>query len=135
MPGFSPALIQTMRAVLDEVITKIPPEQATSGIKAALAECILRSAGAGQTSYEGLLASVSEQIQFILSTMIWSAGARYAPDDGAAAYDSLDALSCATPSGRSPDWLKFNNPAAPAVKREAEEDWNCGWRLREGDDG
>jgi hypothetical protein len=21
-------------------------------------------------------------------------------------------------------WLKFNNPAAPAVKREAEEDWN-----------
>jgi bifunctional non-homologous end joining protein LigD len=26
-------------------------------------------------------------------------------------------------SGRSPDWLKFKNPAAPAVKREAEEDW------------
>jgi hypothetical protein len=25
------------------------------------------------------------------------------------------------PSGRSPDWLK--NPEAPAVKREAEEDW------------
>jgi hypothetical protein len=24
-------------------------------------------------------------------------------------------------SGRSPDWLMFNNPAAPAVKREAEE--------------
>jgi hypothetical protein len=27
-------------------------------------------------------------------------------------------------SGRSPDWLKFKNPEAPAVKREAEEDWN-----------
>ena len=26
-------------------------------------------------------------------------------------------------SGRSPDWLKFRNPAAPAVRREAEEDW------------
>ena len=26
-------------------------------------------------------------------------------------------------SGRSPDWLKSNNPNAPAVKREAEEDW------------
>jgi bifunctional non-homologous end joining protein LigD len=26
-------------------------------------------------------------------------------------------------SGRSPDWLKSKNPAAPAVKREAEEDW------------
>jgi bifunctional non-homologous end joining protein LigD len=25
-------------------------------------------------------------------------------------------------SGRSPDWLKFKNPDAPAVKREAEED-------------
>jgi ATP-dependent DNA ligase len=26
-------------------------------------------------------------------------------------------------SGRSRDWLKFKNPAAPAVRREAEEDW------------
>src|SRR4249919_2417445 len=26
-------------------------------------------------------------------------------------------------SGRSPDWLKFKNPEAPAVKREAEEEW------------
>ena len=26
-------------------------------------------------------------------------------------------------SGRSPDWLKFKNPEAPAVKREAEKDW------------
>jgi bifunctional non-homologous end joining protein LigD len=29
-------------------------------------------------------------------------------------------------SGRSPDWLKFKIPAAPAVKREAEEDWGSG---------
>ena len=26
-------------------------------------------------------------------------------------------------SGRSPHWLKVKNPKAPAVKREAEEDW------------
>jgi hypothetical protein len=26
-------------------------------------------------------------------------------------------------SGCSADWLKMKNPAAPAVKREAEEDW------------
>jgi bifunctional non-homologous end joining protein LigD len=26
-------------------------------------------------------------------------------------------------SGRSPDWIKSKNPAAPAVMREAEEDW------------
>src|SRR5215475_5767898 len=29
-------------------------------------------------------------------------------------------------SGRSPDWLKMKNAAAPAVKREAEEDWGKG---------
>ena len=28
-----------------------------------------------------------------------------------------------TESGHSPDWLKFKNPEAPAVKREAEEEW------------
>jgi ATP-dependent DNA ligase len=33
-------------------------------------------------------------------------------------------------SGRSPDWLKFKNPAAPAVRREAEEDWNRSRRGR-----
>ena len=26
-------------------------------------------------------------------------------------------------AGRSPHWLKAKNPAAPAVKREAEEEW------------
>jgi hypothetical protein len=26
-------------------------------------------------------------------------------------------------SGRSRNWVKSKNPAAPAVKREAEEDW------------
>jgi bifunctional non-homologous end joining protein LigD len=32
-------------------------------------------------------------------------------------------------SGRSRAWLKFKNPAAPAVRREAEEDWGRGrWR-------
>jgi hypothetical protein len=28
-----------------------------------------------------------------------------------------------TRSGRSPLWVKVKNPQAPAVKREAEEDW------------
>jgi ATP-dependent DNA ligase len=31
-------------------------------------------------------------------------------------------------SGRSPDWLKMKNPNAPAVTREAEEDWGKRWR-------
>jgi hypothetical protein len=36
MPRYSPQLIQTMRSALDEVMTKIPLEQATPGVKAAL---------------------------------------------------------------------------------------------------
>jgi hypothetical protein len=32
-------------------------------------------------------------------------------------------LDRVTDREKSPDWLKFKNPAAPAVKREAEEDW------------
>jgi bifunctional non-homologous end joining protein LigD len=33
-------------------------------------------------------------------------------------------------SGRVDHWLKIKNPAAPAVKREAEEDWGGKRRLR-----
>jgi bifunctional non-homologous end joining protein LigD len=32
-------------------------------------------------------------------------------------------------SGRSPHWIKTKNPGAPAVKREAEEDWGA-WSAR-----
>jgi hypothetical protein len=39
---------------------------------------------------------------------------------------------------RAPDWLKFKNPEAPAVRREAEEDWGraamtdlCCWGRQE----
>ena len=39
----------------------------------------------------------------------------------------LEAIPPARPGGvpvlRSPDWLKMKNPEAPAVKREAEEEW------------
>ena len=33
-------------------------------------------------------------------------------------------------SGRSPDWIKVKNPNAPALKREAEEDWGRAWARR-----
>jgi hypothetical protein len=69
MPSYSPELIQTMRAALDEVMTKIPSEQATPGVKAYLAECILKAAAEGQTTYDGLIAVASSQIQTILSMM------------------------------------------------------------------
>jgi hypothetical protein len=67
MPNYSPELIQTMRAALDEVVTYIPVDRATLGIKVRLAESILKAAENGQTTYEGLLAAASDQIQTILS--------------------------------------------------------------------
>jgi bifunctional non-homologous end joining protein LigD len=54
-------------------------------------------------------------------------------EDGALVYDAACQLGCegivskrlGSPyrSGRSPSWLKVKNPQAPAVRREAEEDW------------
>jgi bifunctional non-homologous end joining protein LigD len=54
-------------------------------------------------------------------------------DDGAIIYKHARALGCegivskrlGSPyqSGRSHDWIKVKNPVAPAVRREAEEDW------------
>jgi hypothetical protein len=72
MPSYSPELIQIMRAALDEVMTQIPVEQVTPGLKAHMAEVILTAAAEGQTSYDGLLASASDQIPTILSTDVSS---------------------------------------------------------------
>ena len=69
MPRYSPELIQIMRAALDEVMTKVPSEQATPGIKAALAECILKAAAEGETKYECLVAAGSGQIHSVLSML------------------------------------------------------------------
>ena len=70
MPSYSPELVQTMRAALDEVMTKIPAEQATPGVKAYMAEFILKAAAQGQTTYDGLLAAASEQIQTVLTQLM-----------------------------------------------------------------
>jgi hypothetical protein len=58
-----------MKAALDEAITKIPLDQATPGIKAHLAEFILKTAASGQTNYDDLVAAASNQIQTILSML------------------------------------------------------------------
>jgi ATP-dependent DNA ligase len=54
-------------------------------------------------------------------------------DDGATIFRHACKLGCESivskrlgspyRSGRSRDWLKFKNPVAPVVKREAEQDW------------
>jgi fructose-specific component phosphotransferase system IIB-like protein len=70
MPSYSPELVQTMRAALDEVMTKVPVEQATPGVKAYMAEFILKAAAQGQTNYEDLLNAASAQVQLVLSQLI-----------------------------------------------------------------
>jgi hypothetical protein len=70
MPSFEPELIETMRAALDEVMTRIPADQATQAIKVRMAEFILKAAAEGQTSYDCLLAAASEQIQTVLSMLV-----------------------------------------------------------------
>jgi hypothetical protein len=67
MPTFSPAVITIMRGVLEEAMTKVPAEQATTVTKAYLAEFILKAAAEGVTSYEGLIAAVISQLPTILS--------------------------------------------------------------------
>ena len=62
MPTFSPALITIMRSVLEDAMTKVPAEQATTITKAYLAECILNAAAGGVTSYEGLITAAVSQL-------------------------------------------------------------------------
>jgi hypothetical protein len=70
MPSYSPELVQTMRAALDEVMTKVPADQATIGFKRHMAEFILKAAAQGQTSYDDLLSAASAQVQIVLSQVI-----------------------------------------------------------------
>jgi hypothetical protein len=56
-----------MGAVLEEAMTKVPAEQATTATKAYLAEFILKSAAGGLTNYEGLISAAVSQLPTILS--------------------------------------------------------------------
>lgn len=67
MPNFNSALVATMRAVLDDVMTHVPVDQANSAIKVRLAGFILKAAEGGQTSYNVLFAAAHSQIQTVLS--------------------------------------------------------------------
>jgi hypothetical protein len=67
MPQFAPHLILVMRSALEDVMTKVPLEYSTPATKAYLAECILKAAAQGQTSYNELVAAAADQIPVILS--------------------------------------------------------------------
>ncbi|MGY4320599.1 hypothetical protein [Bradyrhizobium quebecense] len=66
---FSSELIQTMRDALETVMASVPADQSVFGLKAAVAECILRAAAHGQTSFDGFVASASDQLQSIISML------------------------------------------------------------------
>lgn len=70
MPNYSPELVETMRAALDEAMKRVPAAEATQDVKAYMAEVILKAAAAGQTDYHELLRAASEQIQTILQHLI-----------------------------------------------------------------
>lgn len=69
MPAFNPELIGLMRVVLEEAMTRVPADQATPGIKAHIAEIILKAAAQGVTSHDGLIAAATSQIQAIVVMM------------------------------------------------------------------
>ena len=68
---FDPQLAYIMRNALEEVMTKVPPEYSTSSTKAYLAECILKAAAQGHTSFEDLVAAAADQIQNALSLFVY----------------------------------------------------------------
>ncbi|MGB6448503.1 MAG: hypothetical protein WBE14_27725 [Xanthobacteraceae bacterium] len=70
MPDYSPELIHTMRSALDSVMTQVPVNHATPGLKAHLAEVILLAAAQGLTSHDCLVAAAADQIQTIISMLI-----------------------------------------------------------------
>ncbi len=67
MPQFDPQLIQIMKRALEDIMTRVPMEHSTPAAKAYLAECILRAAAQGQTSYDGLISAAADQLHTILS--------------------------------------------------------------------
>jgi hypothetical protein len=62
-----PQFVDVMRRALEEVMTKVPLEYSTSSTKAYLAECILKAAAQGRTTFDELVVAASDQIQSALS--------------------------------------------------------------------
>ena len=69
MPQFDPELIQVMRSVLEDVMSRVPLEISRTTAKAHLAEAIFKAAADGRTNYNELMATATDQIQAILSIL------------------------------------------------------------------
>ncbi len=55
-------LVQLMRAALEDAMARVPSQQATTATKAYLAECILKAAAQGNTTYESFMAAACARI-------------------------------------------------------------------------
>lgn len=69
MPQFSPQLIREMRNALEDVMRRVPADYATQTVKIYLAECILKAAAHGHTSYPELINAATDQIQAAISLL------------------------------------------------------------------
>jgi hypothetical protein len=65
MPQFDLELVLLMRTALDDAMSKVPREISNVSTKAFLAECILRAAARGHTTYGDLVAAATDHIQVI----------------------------------------------------------------------
>ena len=70
MAKIDPQLVNAMRSALEEVMTRVPSEYSTSATKAYLAECILKAAAQGHTTFDELVAAAADQIQTALSLFL-----------------------------------------------------------------
>lgn len=69
MPQFDPELVSRMRSALEDAMTRVPSDVATVSTKAFLAECILKAAAQGHTSYADLVAAATDHIQALISML------------------------------------------------------------------
>ena len=69
MPQFDPALIEIMKRVLEDTMTRVPSQHSTPAAKAFFAECILKAAAQGKTSYDALIVAAADQIDVFVSLL------------------------------------------------------------------
>jgi len=67
MPQFDPELIEVMKKVLEDIMTRVPLEHSTPTAQAYFAECILKAAAQGQTNYDALIVAAADQIEVFIS--------------------------------------------------------------------
>jgi hypothetical protein len=70
MPQFTPQLIRDIKDALEDVMRKVPAEFSTLAVKVYLAECILKAAAQGHTSYADLVGAGTDQIQAAISLFL-----------------------------------------------------------------